>query len=67
MMVEPLLKFINFKGYSNKAYTNKAMDYYNRYQSRIILEEKLTEESCRTREESLNVLREFESFELKDL
>ncbi len=41
-------------------YINEALDYYNRHQSRIILEKKLKDESALVEKESLTVLNEFE-------
>ncbi len=41
-------------------YINDALDYYNRHQRRIILEEKLKKESDIVKKESLAVLNEFE-------
>ncbi|MHC1777965.1 MAG: hypothetical protein AB9834_21370 [Lentimicrobium sp.] len=41
-------------------YINEAIDYYNRYQRRIILENKLKHESGLVKKDSLTVLYEFE-------
>ncbi len=41
-------------------YINEAIDYYNRYQRRIILEKKLKNESALVEKDSLIVLNEFE-------
>jgi hypothetical protein len=42
-------------------YINEAVDYYNRYNKRKILATKLANESKMVQEESMYVLREFES------
>ena len=47
-------------------YINEAIEYYNRYQKRLILEKKLKFESELVREDSMAVLREFEKFEFND-
>lgn len=44
-------------------YINDALDYYNRHQKRIILEQKLKKESELVRIESLAVVNEFESID----
>lgn len=41
-------------------YINEAVDYYNRFNKRKIISEKLTRESGLVREESMHVLAEFE-------
>jgi hypothetical protein len=47
-------------------YINDALDYYNRHQRRILLEEKLKNESGLVQEESLTVLNEFERMDYAD-
>ncbi|MFM9943923.1 MAG: hypothetical protein ACKVQB_01690 [Bacteroidia bacterium] len=47
-------------------YINDAIEYYNRYQKRLILEKKFKFESERGREESMKVLKEFEAIEYGD-
>jgi hypothetical protein len=47
-------------------YINEAIDFYNRYQQRIILERKLKKESGIVGEESMNVLRDFEDIDYGD-
>jgi len=44
-------------------YINEAIDNYNKLQSRIILEQRLKEESYLVKEESLAVLNDFEGIE----
>lgn len=40
---------------------NEAIDYYNRKQRRLMLEKKLKEESNLVKDESMNVLKDFDS------
>jgi hypothetical protein len=47
-------------------YINEALDYYNRYQRRILLEKILKNESELVKEESLSVLHEFERIDYAD-
>lgn len=47
-------------------YINDALDFYNRHQSRIILEKRLRNESELVKEESLSVLNEFEKMDYAD-
>lgn len=47
-------------------YINEALDYYNQYQRRIILEKKLKNESELVRKESSLVLNEFERIDYAD-
>jgi hypothetical protein len=44
-------------------YINEAVEYYNKYQKRQILEKRLRSESALVMEESMNVLKEFEEVE----
>lgn len=44
-------------------YINEAVDYYNKIQKRKKLEQTLEKESLMVKEDSLSVLREFETFE----
>ena len=44
-------------------YINEAIAYYNKLQQRIILEEKLKQESKLVAEDSMAILREFENLE----
>lgn len=41
-------------------YINEAVEYYNKFQKRQILEKRLRSESALVMEESMNVLKEFE-------
>lgn len=47
-------------------YINEALDYYNRIQKRQILEKRLKRESDLVKNESLNVLNEFERADYVD-
>jgi len=44
-------------------YINEAIEYYNKFQKRQILEKRLRSESALVMEESMNVLKEFEEVE----
>lgn len=48
---------------SRNRYINEAVDFYNRVNKRNLIARKLTKESKLVREESLEVLREFESLQ----
>ena len=47
-------------------YINEAIDYYNKHQQRVMLERKLYKESESVREDSMNILRDFEAFDYGD-
>ena len=47
-------------------YINEAIDFYNKHQQRVMLERKLYKESESVREDSMNILRDFENFEYGD-
>ncbi|MCF8371973.1 MAG: hypothetical protein K9H64_10145 [Bacteroidales bacterium] len=47
-------------------YINEAIDYYNRVQKRLILEKKLKKESALVRQNSMDVLKEFEEIDYVD-
>ncbi len=47
-------------------YINEAIAYYNRIQKRLILEKKLKKESELVKEDSMNVLKEFEKTDYVD-
>ena len=47
-------------------YLNEAIDFYNKHQQRIILEQKLYKESGTVQEGSMNVLKDFEAFDYGD-
>jgi hypothetical protein len=47
-------------------YINEAIDYYNRLQRRILLEKLLKKESELVKDDSLNVLKEFEEIDYVD-
>lgn len=47
-------------------YLNEAIDFYNKHQQRLILERKLYMESEKIREDSMNILRDFEAFDYGD-
>jgi len=44
-------------------YINEAVEYYNKFQKRQILEKRLRSESALVIEESMNILKEFEEVE----
>ena len=44
-------------------YINEALDFYNRFQKRLILEKKLIKESNLVKSDSLEVLKEFEKMD----
>jgi len=47
-------------------YINEAIDFYNRFQHRMMLEKKLYKESALVNEDSMSVLREFEELDYGD-
>ncbi|SDE10563.1 hypothetical protein SAMN05421636_103261 [Pricia antarctica] len=47
-------------------YINEAIDFYNRLQKRNLIEKQLKSDSYAVREESMNVLREFEDLGYND-
>jgi len=47
-------------------YINEAIEYYNRAQRRLILENKLKKESVLVKKDSMDVLKEFEGIEYVD-
>ena len=51
---------------SRNRYINDAIDYYNRFQKRLILEEKLKKESYLVKNDSMRVLNEFEDIDYAD-
>ena len=57
---ESLLR--NLKTSRNK-YINDAVEFYNKYQTRKLIEEQLMKESKLVAEDSMEVLSEFEAFE----
>ena len=44
-------------------YINEAIKFYNKYQKRIMLEEKLKKESELVREDTISILKEFEGID----
>jgi len=50
---------------SRNKYINEAVDYYNEYHKRKLLEEQIMKESEMVSEDSMKVLSEFEEFEDK--
>ena len=44
-------------------YINEALDYYNKFQKRMVLKQKLQRESELVKNNSMSVLKEFESIE----
>ena len=51
---------------SRNKYINDALDFYNQYQRKKMMESRVTMESELVRKESLSVLKEFEDLEAKD-
>jgi predicted transcriptional regulator len=51
---------------SRNRYINEALEYYNKLQKRRILEERLKNESDLVKEDSLNILKEFEGIDYVD-
>jgi hypothetical protein len=51
---------------SRNRYINDAIDFYNKQQQRLLLERRLYKESDLLRDESMQVLRDFEEFEYGD-
>jgi predicted transcriptional regulator len=51
---------------SRNRYINEALEYYNKLQTRRILEERLKNESDLVKEDSLNILKEFEGIDYVD-
>lgn len=47
-------------------YINEALNYYNRFQKRLILEKKLKKESELIKNNSMSVLRDFEEIDYVD-
>jgi len=51
---------------STENYINEAIEYYNIHQNRKLLAQKLKEESYLVKEESMNVLKDFEEIDYED-
>ena len=51
---------------SRNRYINEAIEYYNRFQRRKILEKKLKKESEIVKKDSMTVLKEFEEIDYVD-
>lgn len=51
---------------SRNRYINEALDFYNKVQRRQLLEKRLTNDSGLVKDESINVLREFERIDYVD-
>ena len=47
-------------------YINEAIDYYNRFQKRLILEKRLKMESELVKKDSMDVLKDFEEIDYVD-
>jgi hypothetical protein len=48
------------------SYINEAIDFYNKHQKRAVLERKLQKESEIVREDSMNILNDFEEIDYGD-
>ena len=57
---ENLLDSLNM---SRNKYINEAIEFYNRYQKRKLIEEQLKKESAIVSDDSMEVLKEFEALE----
>ena len=51
---------------SRNRYINEAIDYYNRFQKRLILEKRLKKESEIVKMDSMSILKEFEEIDYVD-
>jgi hypothetical protein len=51
---------------SRNRYINEAIDYYNKVQKRRILKKLLEDESALVKEDSMTILKEFESLDHED-
>lgn len=47
-------------------YINEAIDYYNRFQRRLLIEKRLKKESEIVKKDSMSVLKEFEGIDYVD-
>ncbi len=47
-------------------YINEALDFYNKFQKRLMLEKKLKKESNLVKSDSLDVLKQFENIDYAD-
>ena len=56
-------KIVSLMKKPRNRYINEAIDYYNKYQKRLLLEQKLKKESGIVKEDSMNILKGFESFD----
>ena len=59
-------KLIAQLGKARNRYINEAIDHYNKLQKRYILEEKLRKESAIVKEDSMNILKDFEEIDYGD-
>lgn len=59
-------KIISGMKKARNRYINEAIDFYNKHQKRLMLEEKLYKESKTVRENSMNILRDFEEIDYGD-
>ena len=59
-------KILSNIGKPRNRYINEAIEYYNKIQRRMLLEQKYAKESKLVREESMLVLKEFEAIEYDD-
>ncbi len=59
-------KIVSLMKKPRNRYINEAIDFYNKHQRRLILERKLQKESGMVKEDSMNILRDFEEFDYGD-
>lgn len=59
-------KIVSMMKKPRNRYINEAIDFYNKHQQRIHLEKKLKKESTIVRENSMNILNDFEEIDYGD-
>lgn len=59
-------KIVSLMKKPRNRYINEAIDFYNKHQQRALLERKLQKESEDVREDSMNILNDFEDIEYGD-
>ena len=59
-------KIVSLMKKSRNRYINEAIDYYNKHQRRMMLEQKLQKESSIVKDDSLNILKDFEEIDYGD-
>ncbi len=59
-------KIVSMMKKTRNRYINEAIDFFNKHQRRLILERKLQKESGIVKEDSMNILRDFEEIDYGD-